>query len=219
MFPSTAELPLCPRSGSCFGNTSGRNGCLLLEKHNHGAHGQDCCQMGKNTAVRWDPGTAGSAKVFMKGRRLPGSQVRREKDLLCPSTTSSAPLLWLCWRQDWLLRHLDAQIWRAAFGMLEAPPKQRHVTRCHQQRRRRRRRRDGWFMAPFTHGEQKALGCCKDIFEEPDPVSFLGPPWRLMPLGVWPTCKWRACQDGQSGTGGRSPNKCSEMSNPLKSST
>lgn len=38
-------------------------------------------------------------------------------------------------------------------------------------------------MAPFIHGEHRALGCCKDIFEEPDPVSFLGPPWRLMSPG------------------------------------
>lgn len=75
-----------------------------------------------------------------------------------------------------------------SFGMLEAPPNQGRVTRCHQQRRRRRR--DGWFMAPVIHGEQRALGCCKDIFEAPDSGSFLGQPWRLMPTvrnGLYPS--------------------------------
>lgn len=68
LLPSTAELPLCPRSGSCFGRASGRNGCLLQEKHNHDAHRQECCQMGKKRAERWDPGAAGSAKVFLESR-------------------------------------------------------------------------------------------------------------------------------------------------------
>lgn len=179
MLPST-ELPA--RCGSCFGNASGRSGCLLQERHNHGAHGQECCQMGEKRAERWDPGVAGSAEVFMESRRLPGSLVRRKKDLLCPFTTSLAPLLWLFWEAALAPEAPGCTNLGDSFGMLEAPPNQRLVTKCHQQRRRRRRR-GSWFMAPFIHGEQRALGCCKDIFEEPDPVSFLGPPWRLMPTG------------------------------------
>lgn len=133
------------------------------------ASGEAGVLSGEKSAERWDPGVAGSAEVFMKSRRLPGSLVRRKKDLLCPSTTSLAPLLWLLWEAALAPEAPGCTNLGDSFGMLEAPPNQRHVTKCHQ----RRRRRGSWFMTPFIHGEQRALGCCKDIFEEPDPVSFL----------------------------------------------